>query len=196
MPPSAPPPLPETLPRARVTEALLLRICRSAYAEAEPGFRAAGVYRFDDPDCSFGTCYLARDFKTCFFETIVRNKSLNIAKSEYNSRSVVSLLLDVNKLRLVQLHGDGAQRLRLDLADLVGADYGFTQALSKAIYNHRQQPDGLVYRSRYDDDALAIVLFERARPRVRLFPGAKPKALPEVPELGNGLRRAVSFKLV
>jgi hypothetical protein len=57
--------LPRDLPRQTMAEAIFLRICRTAHAGAEPGFRAAGVYRFDAPDRSFGTCYFARDFQTC-----------------------------------------------------------------------------------------------------------------------------------
>jgi hypothetical protein len=179
-----------------LTEAIALRICRTAHAKHEPGFRASGIYRFDAPDQSFGTCYAARDFQTCFFETVVRDGGLTIAKTEYDSRSVVVLLLDLSKLHLVELHGLGAKKLAVNLADIAGADYAYPQALSRAVYSHPSAPHGIVYRSRFDDAALAVVLFDRALPHVRLFPKSKPTPLRDVPELGEALRSVVGFDLV
>jgi hypothetical protein len=203
MPPPAHPAiaLPRDLPRQTMAEALFLRICRTAHAGAEPGFRAAGVYRFDAPDRSFGTCYFARDFQTCFFETLVRDTPVHegrveIARSEYDGRSVVVLLLETSRVNLVPVHGAGAKKLGVNLADVAGADYTFPQALSKAVHDHASQPDGMVYRSRFDDGALAVVLFERARGHVRLFPSSAPAPLSSVPEMGDALGAELEFALV
>lgn len=190
------PALPKDLPRETMPEAIVLRICRTAYAAREPAFRAAGIYRFDAPDRSFGTCYAARDFKTCFFETVVRDAGLRIPRSEYDSRSVLVVVLAMLNLHLVPIYGDAAKKLGINLADVASDNYDYPQALSKSIYQHANQPHGIVYRSRFDDDALAIVLFDRASPRVRLFPSSAPTALPAVPELGNALRSVVDFELV
>lgn len=188
---------PVTLPLHTFTEAAFFRICRTKHANVEPGFRAAGVYRFDAQDQSFGTLYCARNFKTCFFETIVRDRiDLNIPAADYNNRSVVQLLLETRKLRLVAIHGDGAKTLRLNLAELAGSDYTYPQALAKAIHDHASEPHGMVYRSRFDDDALAIVLFERAKPHVRLFPSSSPVELPHANELGDAIRNTVPFTLI
>ncbi|HEX4448088.1 MAG TPA: RES family NAD+ phosphorylase [Polyangiaceae bacterium] len=193
--------LPRELPRETMAEAIFLRICRTVHAGGEPGFRAAGIYRFDSPDRSFGTCYLARDFQTCFFETVVRDTVLNdgrleIARSEYDSRSVVVLLLETSKVNLVPVHGAGAKKLGVNLADVAGADYAFPQALSKAVHDHASQPHGIVYRSRFDDDALAVVLFDRAKGYVRLFPSSAPTPLAAVPEMGDALGSELEFALV
>jgi hypothetical protein len=188
---------PVTLPLHTFTEAAFFRICKTMYSSSEPGFRAAGTYRFDSPDQSFGTLYCARNFKTCFFETIVRDRpDLKIPAADYNNRSAVQLLLDTLKLRLVTIHGDGAQTLRLNLAELAGADYTYPQALAKAIHDHGSEPHGMVYRSRFDDDALAMVLFERAKPHVRIFPCSTPVALLDAKELGDAIRNTVPFILV
>jgi hypothetical protein len=195
-PSAALPALPKSLPSEALPEAILLRICRSAQATREPAFRATGTYRFDAPDGSYGTCYAARDFKTCFFETVVRDGGLRIPRSEYDSRSVLVLVAEMSKLHLVPIHGDAAKRLGLNLAHVSSDSYANTQALSKAIYQHPDRPHGIVYRSRFDDDALAVVLFDRAKALVRLFPSSVPTALAAVPELGNALRSIMDFELV
>jgi hypothetical protein len=188
---------PATLPLHAFTEAAFFRICKTMYSSSEPGFRAAATYRFDSPDQSFGTLYCARNFKTCFFGTIVRDRpDLKIPAADYNNRSAVQLLLDILKLRLVAIHGDGAQTLRLNLAEFAGVDYTYPQALAKAIHDHASEPHGMVYRSRFDDEALAMVLFERAKPHVRIFPSSTPVALLDAKELGDAIRNTVPFILV
>jgi hypothetical protein len=197
--PTAPvslPKLPTALPREALREATLMRICRLAYASSEPAFRNAAVYRFDAPDQTFGTLYAARDFATCFFETVVRNRGSNIPRSEYESHAVATLLVDALQLQLVQLHGDGAKQLGVDLALLASADYSCTQALAKAIYEHPERPHGMIYRSRFDDEALAVVLFDRASAHVRLFPSTAAVALVDVPELADAVRQVWPFTLV
>jgi RES domain len=192
------PSLPSALPRETppISEALFVRICRTAYASVEPGFRSAGVYRFDAPDRSFGTLYAARDFKTCFFETIVRDRPFPLPLVEYDSRSVAAILVDTSALHLVPVHGDAAKALHLNQAQLAAPDYAFTQALAKAIHDHADKPHGMVYRSRYDDDALAIVLFERGKAHVRLLPSSEPIALNMAKELTDALRQTVPFEFV
>jgi hypothetical protein len=91
-------------------------------------------------------------------------------------------------MHLVPIHGDQGKNLRVDPAQAAGPTYDYPQALAKAIHDHPDHPDGIVYRSRFDDDAVAVVLFDRARPPVRLFPGTEPLSLRLAPELANGLR--------
>ena len=192
------PPLPTTLPlEETLTEAGYFRIVRTAFSALEPGFRATTTYRFDAPDQSFETLYCARDFKTCFLETVVRDRpDLNIPKSEYDSRSVVLLLLDTSKLRLVSLHGNAAIRMRLDFSDLMWKKYEYTQALSKSIHDHTDAPDGIVYKARFDPEAKSVVLFNRAQPHVRLFPGSKPVEFKDARELCDAVRATVPFSIV
>jgi hypothetical protein len=178
-----------------LSEALLVRICRTANSDAEPRFRASGTYRFDAPDQSFGTCYVARDFKTCFLETVVRNRSLKIPRSEYDSRSVALLVLNLSELHLVPIHGDEGATLRIDHADVAGNSYEYPRALSSLIHAHADEPHGIVYRSRFDDGSLAIALFERARRHVRLMPKSRPVPLRDVGELADAVREVVPFVL-
>jgi hypothetical protein len=94
------------------------------------------------------------------------------------------------------LHGDAAIILRLHSAELMGMDYAYTQALSKMIYEHPSKPDGIVYRSRFDSEYSAVVLFDRAHLHVRLFPNSTPVSLSAARELGDAVRSAVPFILV
>ena len=34
--------------------------------------------------------------------------------------------------------------------------------MARAFHEHRDWPDGLIYRARHDDDQLSVALFERA----------------------------------
>ena len=191
------PPLPKRLPLETLSEAGHFRIARTAHADREPSFRNARIYRFDAPDGEFGTLYCARNFKTCFLETVVRDRpDLTLSSADFHARSVLFLLLDTEKLRLVPLYGDAATRMRLDAADLMGKDYRYTQALAKLIHDHADAPDGIVYRSRFDSGTTAVVLFDRAAPRVRLFPGSGPVKFGDAEELTAAVRSTVPYCLV
>lgn len=192
-----PPHLPKTLPTETLTEAGFFRIAKRNYSTSEPSFRNAKVYRFDAPSGEFGTLYCARDFKTCFLETVIRDQpGLNLSLADFKQRCALFLLIDTQKLKLVPVHGDAATRMRLDSAHLLGADYSYTQALSKAIHDHADQAHGIVYRSRFDSSQMALVLFDRAKPFVRLFPNSQPVSFEDAPELTDAVRSTVPFALI
>ena len=190
--------LPATLPTYGIGEALVHRICATAFASKEPSFRATGQHRFDDPTLSFGTLYCARDFGTCFLETLLRGASgLIVRKTDYRTRSHAILLLDARRLKLVDLFSTaGVTSTGLDLSLLAGRDYAATQAIAALIYSHPQQPHGIAYRSRFDPDQPAIALFDRARQMVRRHPGSRAQRLTAVQELSDAVRNRVPFVLV
>ena len=190
--------LPATLPTALLEDGLAHRICATANAGTEPAFRRTARYRFDDPARGFSTLYCAPAFATCFLETLVRDATaLTVSRSTYDATSIALLLLAVEQLRLVDLLSTrGMAALRIDLATLASDRYATTQRLARMIHDHPGQPHGILYRSRFDPDRPAIVLFARAQAHVRLYPGARPAALARVPELAAGLRNQVPFTLV
>ena len=57
-------------------------------------------------------------------------------------------------------------------------------------------PDGIVYRSRFDSGTTAVVLFDRAAQRVRLFPGSGPVKFGDAEELTAAVRSTVPYSLV
>lgn len=186
---AATPPLPARLPLINPRDGLLLCICSSAYARKEPCFRATRSYRFDDPDGKFKTLYCAPSFETCYHETVVRERRVDpamnripIPRALHDTKSLSIVLVDWSALRVVHLCDDGAHQLGCDASLLMGSDYGPTQALARALHEHADAPHGAVYRSRFNMRLLAMVLFERAAPHVRLHPAAKPTPLTELPE--------------
>lgn len=174
------------------------RICLSNYAHNEPAFRKSGKYRFDDPQQKFGTLHCARDFGTCFLETLLPGTgTLAIPRSNYNVRSHVLLLLAARKLILIDFHSTRAlATLGLNLSIVAGGSYLGTQQLSRLAYTHRSRPHGILYRSRFDPEQAAIVLFDRGARLVRIYPGSKGVALSSVQELSDTVRSKVPFVLI
>lgn len=189
--------LPATLPTLRLGEALVHRIAALAHAAKEPAFRATGTYRFDDPAQVFKTLYCAREFGTCFCETLLRGGRLMVSQADYDKKAAVLLLLNVQRLNLVDMYSTAAlMLLGLDLSIVAGSSYVDTQVLGALAYHHASQPHGIVYRSRFDPDQPAMVLFDRAAAYVRHYPGSKARPFAEVTELVDGLRNKLPLKVV
>jgi hypothetical protein len=187
------------LPWATLSEALYFRISTMTRAPREPSFHTGGGSRFDDPEATFETLYAARKFSTCFLETVVRDKDRReIAQGELAQRALVLLAVDTSALKVVELHGSGARALGLNAAQLqaVDNDYALTRAIAKALHDHDARPHGLVYRSRFNDEELALVLFGRARPYVRILPGATPVSLLETIEVTGLACRQENISIV
>jgi hypothetical protein len=66
-------------------------------------------------------------------------------------------------VRLVQLHGEGLAQVGYT-ADVTSSPppYDAPQALSRMLWAHSDQPDGILYRCRHDNSLLAIALYHRA----------------------------------
>jgi RES domain len=182
--------IPKKLPTKKINNGLMLRICGTQYSISEPGFRATGGYRFDSPDKKFSTLYCSSSFETCYYETVVRDRGLNritnriiIPKNVHHSKSLVFLFINWSKLRMVNLCDSGAKELGLDASILMGSDYSLTQSIAKSIYEHQSEPHGVIYRSRFDMQSEAIVLFDRASTAVRVHQNIQPTPLIELSEL-------------
>lgn len=57
-------------------------------------------------------------------------------------------------------------------------------------------PDGIVYRSRFDGGKTTVVLFDRAAPRVRLFPGSGPVKFGDAEKVTAAVSSTVPYCLV
>ena len=71
-------------------------------------------------------------------------------------------------LRVADLTGRGLVRMGGTAEISSTRDYTLSWAWSRAVYEHPDGVDGLLYRCRHDNDQLAVALFGRARAAVRV----------------------------
>lgn len=149
----------------------LLRISR--YTTGEPYFGMSGTNRFDAPtdSRSFGTCYLGRTLTVALAETVLHDEiptqgRFDIAASELDRRYVLEFSGD--KLKLANLHGAALKRMG-GHGDLSGThDYTLTQQWALGVFQNPAEFDGFIYMSRHINSGQAVVLFDRAKPKIRL----------------------------
>jgi hypothetical protein len=108
-------------------------------------------------------CYFGTTLEVCFAETFLRNPPVRIlALDDLAGRSIATVKVR-RDLRLVPIHGPSLARLGVT-ADLAsGNDYATSQLWSRALWEHDNQPDGILYRSRHDDSALCAAVYDRAK---------------------------------
>jgi hypothetical protein len=121
------------------------------------------VHRFDDPAGQFRVCYFGTTIEVCFAETFLRNPPVRIvALDDLDGRSVATVQAR-RDLRLVPIHGSSLARLGVTAELATGGDYTGSQLWSRALWEHSDKPDGILYRSRHDDSALCVAVYDRAK---------------------------------
>jgi hypothetical protein len=121
------------------------------------------IHRFDDAARRFRVCYLGTTVQVCFAETFLRNPPVRIlALDDLAGRSIATV--EVRRdLRLVPIHGSTLARLAVT-ADLAsGSDFAASQLWSRALWEHSDKLDGILYRSRHDDSALCAAVYDRSK---------------------------------
>jgi hypothetical protein len=121
------------------------------------------INRFDDPGGRFRVCYLGTTIEVSFAETFLRNPPVRILALDDLAGRFIATVEVRRDLRLVPLHGPGLARLGATAELASGHDYGASQLWSRALWEHDDQPDGLLYRSRHDDSALCVAMYDRAK---------------------------------
>ncbi len=116
--------------------------------------------RYDSPDGSYKTLYLARSLETAFGETLVRLPAVPYVTSTAVDIRVYSELVTVRPLKLYPLLDAGVSSHGLSFGDLHGDAYGKTWAISGEIHASTAA-DGILYTSRFDNQR-CIALFNRA----------------------------------
>jgi RES domain len=121
------------------------------------------IHRFDDTAGRFRVGYFGTTLEVCFAETFLRNPPVRIlALDDIAGRSVATV--EVRRdLRLVPVHGSSLARLGVTAEVATGGDCALSQLSSRVLWEHSDQPDGILYRSRHDDSALCVALFDRAK---------------------------------
>jgi hypothetical protein len=170
------PALPKRLPLRRVRAGSCLIRIHASRIHGRAGNAlwfgpAAGrspIHRFDDPDGRFRVCYLATTFEICFAETFLRNPPVRILSLEDLAERSIATVEVRRELRLVPIHGPGLVRLGVTAELASGSDCAASQLWSRALWEHPDKPDGILYRSRHDDSALCVAVYNRAKDGLKL----------------------------
>jgi hypothetical protein len=145
----------ETLPTGTVVYRIHLTGKKAKF------FGCTAVWRFDSPERTYGTLYVGMSVDVCCAETLLRGLNGFVAQSELQIRSLCRFTATRN-LRVVSLYGPHMMVLGATAGVTANPDYGICQRWSRALHSHGEVPDGILYRSNYDSDELALVLFDRA----------------------------------
>ena len=151
-----------------------------------------GLNRFSDPTGpAFGVVYLGSSAKAAFVETLLRDRADGrgddcvLELAEIEARTLVAIEVTA-PLQLVDLTGDQGLRMGVP-SDVVGSsDQGLAQAWSLAFHGHPEQPDGVYYPSRLNEER-CIALYDRALRKLKV--SEAPRLIDCAPELGAITRR-------
>ena len=121
------------------------------------------IHRFDDPDGRFQVCYFGTTIEVCFAETFLRNPPVRMLALDDLARCSIATVEVRRDLRLASIHGASLARLGVTAELASGSDYAASQLWSRALWEHSDQPDGILYRSRHDDSALCVAVYHRAK---------------------------------
>ncbi|MFZ4875194.1 RES family NAD+ phosphorylase [Janthinobacterium sp. Mn2066] len=167
------PQLPSSLTIVQCQPATLYRI--SGHTSGEPYFGRANTYRFDDPNPlpsdRFGTCYLGTSLAVALAETLLHDRQ-PIRNCFVVELAVLQACFVIQfaglPLTLADLTGPALRRLG-GHAELSGtSSYTKSKTWSTAIHAHADKVDGLLYMSRHKNDEKALVLFDRAAPKIAM----------------------------
>jgi hypothetical protein len=124
------------------------------------------AYRFDAPDGEYGVLYVGADPHVAFIESFqVAGIRPVVTESKLKERSLSRIRIS-GSVRLVSLAESGAlTRIGAD-ARIFTASYAVSQRWSRAIYEHPDKPDGILYRPRHDPARVAAAFFDRVAERV------------------------------
>jgi hypothetical protein len=142
------------------------KLCRiSRFATGEPYFGTTGGNRFDDPLRAFGTCYFGFSLRCAFAETVLHDEvgadGFQLAREELD-RFVLSFE-GTEELVLAKLLGAPLKRLGGTGELSTVLPYAIPQAWARAVHEHPQNVDGIVYQAKNLNDEQAVVVFDRAR---------------------------------
>ncbi|HYH81466.1 MAG TPA: RES family NAD+ phosphorylase [Longimicrobium sp.] len=124
--------------------------------------------RFDAPGGEFGVCYLALSPEAAFAETFLRNPGRRMLDTTLLASRSLSELTPARPLTTVRLYGPGLARTGATAEVTHGPAYDLARSWSLALSAHPSRPDGILYKSRHDDDELCLALFDRGPGQLRV----------------------------
>lgn len=160
-------PAPSKLPVVTVRSGTLLHRVHGDGRAARWYGRKDATWRWDDPNGDFGVLYLGRSSEGPFAEALLRSPADRDVLWSRVQQKRQARFRTLEPLRLAKLHGEGLAWWEVTAAEIAEADYAVPQGLSLKI-NAVVPVDGIQYRSRFDNDALCIALFDRADNKIDL----------------------------
>lgn len=178
----------------QVCPSQLIRLSR--FSAGEPHFGVTGANRFDDyrnpKSKRFGTCYLGTSFSVAFAESVLHDEvpirgKFVLAVKELEHRYVVRFSGDT--LTLADMTGTALKRVGADGALSTITPYDIPQRWSVALHKHPALIDGFLYVSRHMNTGKAVVLFDRAKSKLKV------ECYVPLPDYPGALRAAMEFGL-
>lgn len=168
-PASGLPPPPSDLDRRKLPLKLLNRPVFRIHRSDRDGlhFGKNSSQRFDDPLGKFGVLYAAMEPEGAFAEVFLRQLSLMlIREQDVQERSLAEIA--GRRLQCVDFTGAGLRRLSCDNRIATEHPYQTVGRWSRALYDHPQHADGILYRSRHNPRFRCLALFDRCRSKLTL----------------------------
>jgi hypothetical protein len=124
------------------------------------------AHRFDAPAGEYGVLYVGADPHVAFIESFqIAGIHPAVTESKLAERALSRIRIR-RPVRLVDLAGSGGlTRIGAD-ARIFTAGYSVSQRWSRAIQNHPEEPDGILYRPRHDPARFAAAFFDRIEAQV------------------------------
>ncbi|WP_170783293.1 RES family NAD+ phosphorylase [Ruegeria lacuscaerulensis] len=141
------------------------------------GFRPAPS-RFSDPRIGSGTAdayatvYFGTSVETCVLEAIIRDSGLGAGKEgipisrKYLQGWSIVQIATTEPLKLLDLRGSGTLSYRIPTDAVRAQSHELGQIWSLAIHEHKDQPDGIIFSSRLNEQS-NVAVFERGMTKVR-----------------------------
>jgi len=105
--------------------------------------------------------YAAADVHGAFIETLGRVTGQNRVDMQTLRETCCAYITAARPLNLVDLTGAGLARIGADARLCTMDDYALCARWALALWSHPQQPDGLYYRARHDQERFSLALFDR-----------------------------------
>lgn len=124
-------------------------------------FNRSGIYRFNAPGGEFGILYLGEDTYASFIETYGWQTGIRAVTKNELFKKHLAQVSSSKPLKCVDLSGNGLTQIGADARICIGSDYLVSQQWSLALWNHPDQPDGILYPARHDPSRRSLALFDR-----------------------------------
>lgn len=128
------------------------------------------MYRFDAPAAEYGVLYVGKDEHTAFIETFGHATRSATGRGLVTATALkargLARIESLKPLRLVDLRGPGLARIGAD-GRLQSGSRMVARRWSRALHEHPDAPDGILYRARHDPSRQAAAIFDRAKAAVK-----------------------------